>query len=110
MRQPAPFGAFVEFLWKNRWHFAPAHPTLPGMAQKRKRLVVTVTERWTFVIDDEDAAPATTPTTDLSAPVPPSSLLDAGPSVLLTKGADMVVSPRTRAPADIPTAGDDDAV
>ena len=100
----------MEFLWKNRWHFAPAHPTLPGMAQKRKRLVVTVTERWTFVIDDEDAAPATTPTTDLSAPVPPSSLLDAGPSVLLVKGADMVAPLPTRTPADITTADDDDAV
>ena len=80
------------------------------MARKRKQLVVTVTERWIFVIDDKDDAPVTAPPADSPAPMPPSSLLDADPSVLLEKGADMVVSPRTRAPADIPTAGDDDAV
>lgn len=78
------------------------------MAQKRKRLVVTVTERWTFVIDDEDMAPA--PTIDTPAPVPTSSLLDADPSVLLVKGGDMFASPHTRTPTDTPTAGEDDAV
>ena len=80
------------------------------MAQKRKRLVVTVTERWTFVFDDKDDALVAAPASDSPAPVPLSSLLDADPSVLLVKGADMVASPNTRTPADIPTAGDDDAV
>ena len=78
------------------------------MARKRKRLVVTVTERWTFVFDHEGDAPGTT--ADSPAPVPPSSLLEADPSVLLVKGADTVASPHNRTPADIITTGDDDAV
>ena len=80
------------------------------MARKRKRLVVTVTERWTFVFDDKDDAPVTAPTADSPAPVPPSSLLDVDPSVLLVTGADTVASPHNRTPADIITKGDDDAV
>jgi hypothetical protein len=58
----------------------------PTMTQKRKRLVVTVTERWTFVIDDEGAAPATTPSTNAHAPVPSSSRLDADPKALPAEG------------------------
>lgn len=77
------------------------------MARKRKQLVVTVTERWIFVVEDKDDAPVKAPAADSPAPVPPSSLLDTDPSVLLEKGADMVASPHTRAPADITTTGDD---
>ncbi len=77
------------------------------MARKRKRLVVTVTERWIFVFDDKDDAPVTPPPAGLPAPVPPSSLLDADPSVLLVKEADVGTSPHNRTPADITTTGDD---
>ncbi|MBP8293001.1 MAG: hypothetical protein KAX65_09520 [Caldilineaceae bacterium] len=77
------------------------------MARKRKRLVVTVTERWIFVFDDKDDAPVTPPPAGSPAPVPPSSLLDADPSVLLVKGADVVASTHIRTPSDITPTVDD---
>ena len=77
------------------------------MARKRKRLVVTVTERWIFVFDDKDDAPVTAPPADSPAPVPPSSQLDADPSVLLVKGADVVASTHNRTPSDITPTVDD---
>ena len=79
------------------------------MARKRKRLVVTVTERWTFVFDDKDDVPVTAPAADSPARVPPSSLLEADPGGLLAQGGDMA-APATRTPARITTTGDDDAV
>ena len=77
------------------------------MARTRKQLVMTVTERWTFVFDDEADAPATAPAADAPALVPASSLLDDDLQVSLVEGADMVASPNSAVPADITTAGDD---
>jgi hypothetical protein len=96
----------VEFLWKKRWHFAVRRPTLPNMGRKQRKLVVTVTERWTFVFDDEGEAPATPPTIDSPAPAPPSSP-DAGASALPAGDPAVTAPASTATPTANPAAGDD---
>ena len=91
----------------NLWNFcekwagiARRSPYTPRMGRKRRKLVVTVTERWTFVFDDKDdasvtASPSTRPRPHHRSP------LDVDPSRLLVQGAGMIAPPCTRTPADI---------
>ena len=96
---------FVEFLCKNRWRFPARHPRLPGMGRKQRKLVVTVTERWTFVFDDEGEATAAPPAID-SPPPAPSSSPDADAALLLTGDPDLTTPASTTAPAASPDPDD----
>ena len=76
------------------------------MGRKQRKLVVTVTERWTFVFADEGVAPAKTFTINSPAPAPPSPL-DVDASALPTGGAENTAPSSTATPTANPTAGDD---
>jgi len=66
-RQRAQNRGFVRSL--SLWNFcekiagilSPAPPKLPGMGRKRRRVVVTITETWTFVFDGVGEAPVSAP-------------------------------------------------